>query len=192
VGWQEGFAQRTDGLLRLLKAASRGTQESGGEEFDFGPIVGLKNVPAQTGGTVRQSPCAVAVIALHIERDAVQRKLRAVEPVGGTPHDVPVVLAGDAFAGAVHLGLAMHFRARRDNQLSVVENVLGDKTDDGRFDLGRINGDDRFAGNEPTIRGVFLGDFRLARIGIIQRDRQDGRRVGGCGVGASVVRPVQR
>jgi hypothetical protein len=97
-------------------------------------------------------PSAGCLVALHVERDAVQGQLGPVHPVGGPPDENPTVIAGDALAGWIDLGFAVDFRACRDNQLPVMPYVLGDETDDRRFDFRRINRDDRFARNHPSRR----------------------------------------
>ena len=90
----------------------------------------------------------------HVERDTVQGQFRPVHPVGGPPDQNPVVVAGDALAGGIDLGLAVDFRSSRNDQLTVVPDILGDKTDDRRFDFGRVDGDDRLTGDEPSIRRI--------------------------------------
>ena len=166
--------QRIGGVVVSSKPVVAALKEGGGEEFDLGPIIRFENVALQSGRAVRELPSAGRLIALHVERDAMQGQLGPVHPVGRAPDQNPVVVAGDAFAGRINLGFAVDLRSCGNDELSVMPDVLGDKTDDGRFDLGRINGDDRFARNHSSIRRVGIGHLRFLVVAVVKRDRQRG------------------
>ena len=129
-------------------------KEGRGKEFDLGPIVGFQDVAFQASGTVRQLPCPRRLVALHVERDTMQGQFGPVHPVGRPPDQNPVVVTGDSFAGRVDLGLAVDFGSCRDNQFTVMPNVLGDETDDRRFDFSRVDRDNGFAWNHPSVGRV--------------------------------------
>ena len=90
----------------------------------------------------------VFVVKLAVKGDGLDLHFHPV-----LPDERPTVAAGDAFALMVGLGRPMNLRARRDNQLAAIINVLGDEADDGGLDGRRIHRDDRFAGNQPSERG---------------------------------------
>ncbi len=115
----------------------------------------------------------------------MQGQFGPVHSVGRPPNQDPTVIAGDAFAGRIDLGLTVDFGSCRDDELAVVPNILGYEPNDRCFDLGRINGNDRLARNHSPIRRIVVGNIGVFPvIAMVEREGRNDRR-DRCAIGRS-------
>ena len=138
-----------------VSAPGRAGQKCGGEEFDFGQVVGLDEAPAQAGAAVRYPPAFLVAGELAVKRDGIEPEFLA-----GLPHQRPTVAAGDAVAMPVGLRRAVDFRSRGNHQFAGVVHVFGDQSNYGSLNRSRVHRNDRFAGDEPA-KGRVNGTQRL-------------------------------
>lgn len=100
-GRNRRFAEQPGRRPGLLQRRRGGREERGGEEFQLAVVVGLDDLPAQTGGAVALAPLLRVGIPLAIQREALHRQLGAIVPIRRAPDYFPFALDRQPFARAI-------------------------------------------------------------------------------------------